>query len=49
MEGEEAGENVSVEGEGTEEVRKVALLEKEGKTLDLFWEVMMESAGSPEE
>ena len=45
---EEAKENVSGEGEGTEEVRKVVVSEKEGNTAVLSGEVIMESIGSPE-
>ena len=43
----EAKENFSLEGKATEEARKVFLLEKEGKTSDLYVEVIMESFGSP--
>ena len=49
MEGEEAGENVSVEGEGTEDARKVVVSEKEGNTTDLSGERIKESVGSPED
>ena len=46
---EEAKENVSGEGEGTYEARKVVVSEKEGNTTALSGEVIMESVGSPEE
>ena len=40
---------MSGEGEGKEEVRKVAVLEKEGNTADLYEEIIIESVGSTEE
>ena len=46
---EESKENVSGEGEGKEEVRKVAVLEKEGNTAALSIEVIMDSVGISEE
>ena len=49
MAAEEANENLSREGEGTEEVSKCFLSEKEGNTTALSGEVTMESVGSPEE
>ena len=39
---------MSVEGEVTEEARKVVVLENEGNTAALSGEVIMESVGSPE-
>ena len=45
---DEAKENVSGEGEGTEEARKVVVSEKEGNTVALSGVVIMESVGSPE-
>ena len=46
---EEAGVNVSEEGERTEEARKVVMLEKGGNTEALYGELIMDSVGSPEE
>ena len=39
---------MSEQGEGTEEARKVVVLEKEGNTPELSGEIIMESVGSPE-
>ena len=46
---EEAKENVSVEGQGTEEARKLFVSENEINITALSGEVIMESVGSPEE
>ena len=46
---DEAKENVSGEGQGMEEARKVVMLEKEGNPSAFYVEVIMESVGSPEE
>ena len=46
---EEANINVSGEVEGTEEARKVVVSEKDGNTVDLSGELIMESVGNPEE
>ena len=40
---------MSDEEDGTEEVRKVIVLENEGNTPTLSEEVIMDSVGSPEE
>ena len=45
---EEAKGNVSGEGEGMEEARKVFILENEGNTADLSGDRIMESVESPE-
>ena len=45
----EANENVSEEGEGTEEAREVVMSEKEVNTPYSSGEVIMESFGIPEE
>ena len=46
---EEAKENVSGEGEGTEEARKFVVSEKYGNNPALYGEVIMDSVGIPEE
>ena len=48
-EGEEVRENVSEEGEVTQEEIKVVISEKWGITPYLYGEVIMESVGIPEE